>query len=99
MLALWWIFSAHAADLAATINEPGAAIISSVADGVNGAPISTSVRLLLILSAMSFIPAMLLVMTPFVRFVIVLSMLRQALGLAQSPPNQVIIGISLFLYI
>jgi flagellar biosynthetic protein FliP len=49
------------------------------------------------LTGMSFIPAMLVVMTPFVRFVVVLSMLRQALGLQQSPPNQVIVGLSLFL--
>jgi flagellar biosynthetic protein FliP len=40
---------------------------------------------------------MLVVMTPFVRFVVVLSMLRLALGLQQSPPNQVIVGLSLFL--
>jgi flagellar biosynthetic protein FliP len=46
---------------------------------------------------MSFLPAMLLVMTPFVRFVMVLSMMRQALGMNQSPPNQVIVGLSLFL--
>jgi len=37
------------------------------------------------------------VMTPFVRFVIVFSLLRQALGLAQSPPNQVVVGLSIFL--
>ena len=45
----------------------------------------------------SRLAAMLIVMTPFVRFVVVLSMLRQALGLQQSPPNQVIVGLSLFL--
>lgn len=58
---------------------------------------STAVRLLLFLTGMTFLPAMVIVMTPFVRFVVVLSLLRQALGLAQSPPNQVIVGLSLFL--
>lgn len=60
-------------------------------------PTSTAVRMLLFLTGLSFIPAMLIVMTPFVRFVVVFSMLRQALGLQQSPPNQVLIGLSLFL--
>lgn len=77
--------------------DPTTAMISSVADGVHDAPVSTAVRLLLTLTALSFLPAMVLVMTPFVRFVVVLTMLRQALGMNQSPPNQVLIGLSLFL--
>ena len=60
-------------------------------------PVSSTVRLLVILTALTFLPAMVLAMTPFTRFVIVLSMIRQAVGLQQSPPNQVIIGLSLFL--
>ena len=62
-------------------------------------PISSTIRILVILTALSFVPAMLLAMTPFTRFIIVLSMLRQAVGLQQSPPNQVVIGLSLFLSI
>lgn len=77
--------------------DPAATLVSSVANGVNEAPVSTAVRLLLTFTGLSFLPAMLLVMTPFVRFVVVLSMLRQALGMSQSPPNQVIIGLSMFL--
>jgi flagellar biosynthetic protein FliP len=77
--------------------DPASTIVSSMADGIHDAPVSTAVRLLLTLTGMSFLPAMLLVMTPFVRFVMVLSMMRQALGMNQSPPNQVIIGLSLFL--
>ena len=46
---------------------------------------------------MTFIPAVLLLMTGFTRIVIVLGLLRQALGTQNSPPNQVIIGLSLFL--
>ncbi|MRI33949.1 flagellar biosynthetic protein FliP [Endozoicomonas sp. OPT23] len=58
---------------------------------------STTLQILLLLSAMSFLPALLLVLTSFTRVVIVLSMLRQAIGLQQSPPNPVIVGLALFL--
>ena len=57
------------------------------------------VRLLLFLSALSFIPAFMIAMTAFTRIVIVLSLLRQALGLMNTPPNMVIITLSLFLTI
>jgi flagellar biosynthetic protein FliP len=69
----------------------------AMAETVSGDEVSASVRLVMIFTAMSFLPAMLLVMTPFTRFVIVFSLLRQALGLQSSPPNQVLIGLSLFL--
>jgi flagellar biosynthetic protein FliP len=58
---------------------------------------SLSVQTLLFFSALSFLPAVLLMCTAFTRIVIVLSLLRHALGLQTSPPNQVIIGLSLFL--
>jgi flagellar biosynthetic protein FliP len=89
VIALLLTAAAHAAEVGAAISvaDPGTALVSD----------SSAVRLLLMLTGMSFIPAMLVVMTPFVRFVVVLSMLRLALGLQQSPPNQVIVGLSLFL--
>src|SRR6476659_3474598 len=52
---------------------------------------------LLLMTALSFLPAALLMMTSFTRIIIVLSLLRQALGTQSAPPNQVIIGLSLFL--
>lgn len=58
---------------------------------------SSAVDLLLFLTLLSFLPAILVMMTSFTRIVIVLSLLRHALGVATVPPNQVIIGISLFL--
>ncbi len=85
--------SAFAQDAAPPIDQG----VIQVAELVNGNEVSVAVRLLVLLSAMTFIPAMVLVMTPFTRFVIVFSLLRQALGLQQSPPNQVLIGMSLFL--
>ena len=56
-----------------------------------------SIQTLLTLTALTFIPAALLMMTSFTRIVIVLSLLRHALGTQTSPPNQVIVGLSLFL--
>ncbi|MBI4740603.1 MAG: flagellar type III secretion system pore protein FliP [Betaproteobacteria bacterium] len=56
-----------------------------------------SVQTLLTLTGLTFIPAALLMMTSFTRIVIVLALLRHALGTPTSPPNQVLIGLSLFL--
>jgi flagellar biosynthesis protein FliP len=58
---------------------------------------SVPVQTLLFFTALSFLPALLLLMTGFTRIVIVLSLMRQALGTQAAPPNQVIIGLSLFL--
>jgi flagellar biosynthetic protein FliP len=55
------------------------------------------IQTLLFFTALSFLPAMLLMMTGFTRIVIVLSLLRQALGTQSAPPNQVVIGLSMFL--
>ena len=68
-----------------------------VGTGSGGLNISVPIQTLLFFTALSFIPAVLLMMTSFTRIVIVLSLLRQALGTQSSPPNQVIIGLSLFL--
>ena len=58
-----------------------------------------SLQTLLLLTALSFLPAALLMMTGFTRIIIVLSLLRQALGTQSSPPNQVLVGLALFLTI
>jgi flagellar biosynthetic protein FliP len=68
-----------------------------VAQGAGGTHYSVPVQTLLFFTALSFIPAVLLLMTSFTRIVIVLSLLRQAIGTQAAPPNQVIIGLSLFL--
>ena len=62
-----------------------------------GSSFSVPIQTLLFFTALSFLPAILLMMTGFTRIVIVLSLLRQALGTQSAPPNQVIIGLSLFL--
>ncbi|MBP8286711.1 MAG: flagellar type III secretion system pore protein FliP [Rhodoferax sp.] len=65
--------------------------------GPSGMSFSVPVQTLLFFTALSFLPAILLMMTGFTRIVIVLSLLRQALGTQSVPPNQVIVGLSLFL--
>jgi flagellar biosynthesis protein FliP len=72
------------------------AITSAPAPG-GGQNYSLSLQTLLFLTALTFIPALLLMMTSFTRIIIVLSLLRQALGTQGAPPNQVLIGLSLFL--
>lgn len=58
---------------------------------------SLSIQTLLLLTMLSFLPAMLLMMTGFTRVIIVLGLLRNAMGTGASPPNAVLIGIALFL--
>lgn len=66
--------------------------------GADGSQTYTlSIQTLLTLTALTFIPAALLMMTSFTRIIIVLSLLRHALGTQTSPPNQVLLGLSLFL--
>lgn len=65
--------------------------------GGNGRPLSLSLQILLLMSLLTVLPSLLLMMTSFTRIIIVLSILRHALGLQQTPPNQVLVGLSLFL--
>jgi flagellar biosynthetic protein FliP len=60
-------------------------------------PLSLPLQLLLLMSVLTVLPTLILMMTSFTRIIIVLSILRQALGLQQTPPNQVLVGLSLFL--
>jgi flagellar biosynthetic protein FliP len=75
--------------------NPGLPLV--VGQGANGTSYSVPIQTLLFFTALSFLPAVLLLMTSFTRIVIVLSLLRQALGTQAAPPNQVVVGLSLFL--
>ena len=72
------------------------ALSSSPAAG-GGTQWSLSIQTLLLLTSLTFLPALLLMMTGFTRIIIVLSLLRSALGTQGSPPNQVLVGLALFL--
>ncbi len=75
----------------------GANLPLVIGQGAGGASYSVPIQTLLFFTALSFLPAVLLLMTGFTRIVIVLSLLRQAIGTQAAPPNQVIVGLSLFL--
>ena len=68
-----------------------------IGQGAGGNSYSVPIQTLVFFTALSFLPAVLLLMTGFTRIVIVLSLLRQALGTQAAPPNQVVLGLSLFL--
>ncbi|HCE11012.1 MAG TPA: flagellar biosynthetic protein FliP [Oxalobacteraceae bacterium] len=72
------------------------ALTSTPAPG-GGQTYSLSLQTLLLLTSLSFLPAALMMMTSFTRIIIVLSLLRQALGTQSAPPNQVMLGLALFL--
>ncbi|WP_192037180.1 flagellar type III secretion system pore protein FliP [Halomonas sp. YLGW01] len=65
--------------------------------GDGGQQWSIKLQTLLLLSSMAFLPAMLLMMTCFTRIIIVLSLLRTAMGTQSAPPNQVLLGLALFM--
>ncbi len=67
--------------------------------GWEGTPsdMATSIQIMLVLTVLSLAPSILIMMTSFTRVLIVFSFVRNALGTANSPPNQVLIGLSLFL--
>ena len=75
----------------------GLPAFTSTPAGGGGTNYSLSLQTLLLLTSLTFLPAALLMMTGFTRIVIVLSLMRQALGTPASPPNQVLLGLSLFL--
>ena len=77
--------------------QPSIPAFSSVPLAGGGHSYSISIQTLLFLTGLTFLPAVLLMMTSFTRIIIVLSLLRQALGTATTPPNQVLIGLALFL--
>jgi flagellar biosynthesis protein FliP len=88
VLALPSLALAQSAGLPALTSTPGAG---------GGQTYTLSLQTLLLLTSLSFLPAALLMMTSFTRIIIVLSLLRHALGTQSSPPNQVLIGLALFL--
>ncbi len=62
-----------------------------------GTQYSLTLQLLALMTALTLLPSLLLMMTSFVRIIVVLSLLRQALGTGQTPPNTVLVGLALFL--
>lgn len=90
-LILWCFCSvSHAADL----SLPG---VDVQLDQGETQGVATAIKILLVLTVLSLAPALMVVMTSFSRIIIVLSMLRQAFGMQQTPPNTVLVSLALFL--
>ncbi len=69
----------------------------TTSQGPRGTQYSITLQLLALMTALTLLPSLLLMMTSFVRIIIVMSLLRQALGTGQTPPNMVLVGLALFL--
>ena len=90
--ALWFLTDSAFA-------QTGMPIVNMVDNGSGGTEYSLTLQLLALMTVLTLLPSLILMMTSFVRIIIVLSLLRQALGTAQTPPNQVLLGLALFLTI
>jgi flagellar biosynthesis protein FliP len=82
---------------AAALAQTGLPAFTSTPAPGGGQNYTISLQTLLLLTSLTFLPAALLMMTGFTRIIIVLSLLRQAIGTQSSPPNQVLVGLALFL--
>lgn len=88
---------ALAAPAAAPTASSGNSINVSIPLGGGDQEIATPIKVILVITLLTFLPALLVSCTSFTRIIVVFSFLRQALGLQSSPPNQVLIGLSLFM--
>ena len=96
-LSRWLALGALMAPVVAWAQAGGLPMVTSTPGAGGSQTYTLSIQTLLTLTALTFIPAALLMMTSFTRIIIVLSLLRHALGTQTSPPNQVLLGLALFL--
>ena len=82
---------------ATALAAPGITLVDSAPNAAGGQSYSVPLKILLVMTALTLLPSALIMMTSFTRVVIVLSILRQALGTPQTPSNQILVGIALFL--
>jgi flagellar biosynthetic protein FliP len=93
-IGLWLLISIH---LAMAQNENSINVIPGIQVKFNNGNFTEAIRLILILTVLSLAPSIIIMTTSFIRIVTVLSVLRQAIGLPNVPPNQVITSLALFL--
>ena len=95
---LTWLLAAVALALPLwAMAQPGIPAFNSTPAPGGGQNYSLPVQTLILMTSLTFLPAALLMMTCFTRIIIVLSLLRQAIGTQSAPPNQVLVGLALFL--
>jgi len=80
-----------------TMAEPGIPAVTITTGEDGGQNYTVTLQILALMTALTLLPAALIMMTSFTRIIIVLSILRQAMGVQSTPSNQVLIGLSLFL--
>ena len=81
----------------AAVTAPGIPAVTIEAAPGGGQSYTVTLQLLALMTAITFLPAILLMMTAFTRIIVVFAILRQALGLQQTPSNQILLGLALFL--
>lgn len=84
---------------AAPAANPASLLGVSLADGKSGNVLGVPMQIVILLTLLTFLPAAIMCVTPFLRIVVVLHFLRQALGTQSTPSNQVLVGLALFLAI
>lgn len=91
LLLLWWLVPslALANDLDLTA--------FTVTEGEEGTEYSVTLQILAIMTLLTFLPSIFMMMTAFIRIIVTLAILRQAIGLQQSPSNQILVGLAMFL--
>ncbi len=94
-----WLIALSLFALAAPAHaaETGVLALNSTPTPGGGQTYTLSLQTLILISSLTFLPAILLMMTGFTRIIIVLSLLRSAIGTPSSPPNQILVGLALFL--
>lgn len=79
--------------------EPGVPAFTVTTDGAGNQDYTLTIQILMLMTGLTLLPAILMGMTSFLRIIVVLALLRQAIGTMSTPTNQVLIGLALFLTI
>jgi flagellar biosynthetic protein FliP len=93
----WLVFFIPLLIPALVLAEPGVPAMTVTTDESGGQSYTVTLQILAVMTALTLLPAALIMMTSFTRIIIVLAILRQAMGVQSTPSNQVLIGLSLFL--
>lgn len=93
----FWCFLIMALMPALALADPGIPVLSSSPAPGGGQNYSLTLQILVLMTLLTVLPAIVMMMTAFTRIIIVFSILRQAIGLQQTPSNQILVGLALFL--
>ena len=97
MRPLFWLLAAVLVFLPSVASAQMIPLVTSTPMANGDTEYALGIQILMVMTVLTLLPAMLITMTAFTRILIVLAILRQALGTAQTPSNQIILGLSLFL--